>query len=53
MNVQPDLMPHVDPWWLGYTDGAVGLGMAVLTATNIALWGLTAWLFKKGYRLKT
>ncbi len=38
---------------IGYTDGAVGLGMAVLTATNIVLWAVTAYLFKKGYRLKT
>jgi ABC-2 type transport system permease protein len=37
----------------GYTDGNVGLGMVVLTAVNIVLWTTTAWLFKKGYRLKT
>jgi len=37
----------------GYTDGTVGLGMLVLTGVNIALWALTAWLFNKGYRLKT
>lgn len=36
-----------------YTDGTVGLGMIVLTVTNIVLWTVTAWLFKKGYRLKT
>jgi ABC-2 type transport system permease protein len=38
---------------IDYTDGAVGTGMAVLTATNVTLWLITAWLFKKGYRLKT
>ncbi len=38
---------------IDYTDGTVGLGMAVLTATNIALWLATMHLFKKGYRLKT
>jgi ABC-2 type transport system permease protein len=37
----------------GYTDGNIGLGIAVLTAVNLALWFVTAWLFKKGYRLKT
>lgn len=38
---------------IGISDGHIGLGMAVLTAVNAALWLLTAWLFKKGYRLKT
>jgi len=37
----------------GYTDGSVGLGMIVLTGMNITLWVTTAWLFNKGYRLKT
>ncbi len=37
----------------GYTDGSIGLGMIVLTAVNIALWGVTAQMFKRGYRLKT
>lgn len=37
----------------GYTDGNVGLGLTVLTAVNVILWTTTAWLFKKGYRLKT
>lgn len=37
----------------GYTDGSIGLGMAVLTATNIVLWVATTYLFKTGYRLKT
>ena len=37
----------------GYTDGAILLGMAVLLMTNVVLWLITAWLFKKGYRLKT
>lgn len=38
---------------IGYTDGTVWLGMAVLTVTNIVLWLVTLHLFKKGYRLKT
>jgi ABC-2 type transport system permease protein len=38
---------------IDYTDGGVGMGMAVLTATNILLWLVTAHLFKTGYRLKT
>jgi len=38
---------------IGYTDGWIGTGMAVLTATNVVLWWLTAYLFRKGYRLKT
>ena len=38
---------------IGYTDGTIALGMIVLTVTNITLWLLVAWLFKKGYRLKT
>lgn len=38
---------------VGYSDGHVGLGMAVLAVVNIVLWTLTAWLFKKGYRLKS
>lgn len=37
----------------GYTDGNIALGMAVLTAVNVALWLVTVWLFKKGYRLKS
>ena len=37
----------------GYTDGAVQTGMVVLTTVNIVLWALTAWLFRKGYRLKS
>ena len=37
----------------GYTDGTIGTGMMVLTAVNIALWAVTAWLFNKGYRLKS
>lgn len=35
------------------TDGNIALGMGVLTATNIVLWVVVAYLFKKGYRLKT
>jgi len=38
---------------IGYTDGTVWLGMAVLTGTNIVLWLVTLRLFKSGYRLKT
>lgn len=38
---------------IGYSDGTIVRGMVVLTATNIALWALTAWFFKKGYRLKS
>jgi len=38
---------------IDYTDGTVELGMIVLTATNVALWLVTAHLFKTGYRLKT
>lgn len=38
---------------IDYTDGMIGTGMAVLMATNVILWLLTAYLFKKGYRLKT
>jgi ABC-2 type transport system permease protein len=37
----------------GYMDGSVVLGMVVLAAVNATLWTVTAWLFKKGYRLKT
>jgi ABC-2 type transport system permease protein len=37
----------------GYTDGNIELGMTVLTIVNATLWLTTAWLFKKGYRLKT
>ncbi|MDX2112670.1 MAG: ABC transporter permease [Alphaproteobacteria bacterium] len=37
----------------GYTDGTIGTGMAVITAVNITLWVLTAWLFNKGHRLKS
>lgn len=37
----------------GYTDGTIGTGMIVLTAVNITLWVITAWLFNKGYRLKS
>ncbi|MDE3015672.1 MAG: ABC transporter permease [Pseudomonadota bacterium] len=38
---------------IGYHDGSVWLGALVLTGTNLALWLLTAHLFKIGYRLKT
>jgi ABC-2 type transport system permease protein len=54
---------HVNPFFYmidgfryaitGYSDGTVGQGMIVLTAVNVALWWLTAYLFRKGYRLKT
>lgn len=37
----------------GYTDGSIVTGMLVLTAMNLALWTVTAWMFTKGYRLKT
>jgi ABC-2 type transport system permease protein len=37
----------------GYTDGTIGTGMIVLAAVNLALWSVTAWLFNKGYRLKS
>ncbi len=37
----------------GYTDGTIATGMTVMITTNIALWWLTATLFRKGYRLKT
>jgi ABC-2 type transport system permease protein len=38
---------------IGYTDGGIGVGMVVLTGTNIALWLTAMQLFKSGYRLKT
>ena len=38
---------------IGYTDGTVWTGMGVLTATNVALWFSSLYLFKSGYRLKT
>jgi ABC-2 type transport system permease protein len=38
---------------IGVSDGSVGLGLAVLTATNAALWLATLRLFKSGYRLKS
>jgi ABC-2 type transport system permease protein len=38
---------------LDYTDGTVELGMAVLTITNVVLWLVTAFLFNRGYRLKS
>jgi len=38
---------------IGYTDGYIGTGMMVLTATNTVLWLATMHLFKKGYRLKS
>ncbi len=38
---------------IGYSDGNVNRGMAVLAATNVALWVATLRLFKSGYRLKS
>ena len=38
---------------VGYTDGAIVTGMAVMTITNIVLWSITVILFSKGYRLKS
>lgn len=38
---------------IGTSDGDVNLGMAVLLATNIALWVATLRMFKSGYRLKS
>lgn len=38
---------------LGYADSSIGLGITVLTVTNMILWLITVFLFKKGYRLKT
>jgi len=37
----------------GYTDGAVITGIIAISATNVVLWVVTAYLFNKGYRLKT
>lgn len=37
----------------GYADGNIAIGMAVLTAINVALWVATAHMFRKGYRLKS
>jgi ABC-2 type transport system permease protein len=37
----------------GYSDSSVMIGMSVLGVTNILLWSVTAYLFTKGYRLKT
>lgn len=38
---------------IGISDGNIGLGMAVLAATNVALWLATLRMFKSGYRLKS
>ncbi len=38
---------------IGYTDGGVGTGMIVLTATNVVLWVWVLRMFKSGYRLKS
>lgn len=38
---------------IGYSDSSIYLGMAVLAATNVALWIATTWLFRTGYRLKS
>ncbi|NBO19262.1 MAG: ABC transporter permease [Proteobacteria bacterium] len=38
---------------IGTSDGHIGLGLAVLTATNAALWVATLRMFKSGYRLKS
>lgn len=38
---------------IGYSDGNITTGLAVLTATNIALWITVLRMFKSGYRLKS
>jgi ABC-2 type transport system permease protein len=38
---------------IGTSDGHIGLGLAVLTGTNLALWIATLRMFKSGYRLKS
>lgn len=38
---------------VGYTDGTIATGMAVMTITNVVLWSITAILFSRGYRLKS
>lgn len=37
---------------IGYSDGPIPLGMAVVTAVNIALWYLAYRLLQRGYRIK-
>ncbi|NBX04017.1 MAG: multidrug ABC transporter permease [Alphaproteobacteria bacterium] len=38
---------------LGYSDSSAMVGIAVMTVTNIILWAVTAYMFRKGYRLKS
>ena len=38
---------------IGYSDGTIGTGMIVITATNVVLWVWVLRMFKSGYRLKT
>lgn len=37
----------------GYSDGSLEIGIIVMIATNIVLWGLAQSLITRGYRLKT
>jgi ABC-2 type transport system permease protein len=38
---------------IGYSDGTIATGMAVITATNVVLWVWVLRMFKSGYRLKS
>ena len=39
--------------FIGHSDTSPLLGIAVMTAVNIALWSLCTWMFKTGYKLKS
>jgi len=38
--------------FIGYADGSLTGGVAVMAGINIALWLLCTWLFERGYKLK-
>ena len=38
--------------FIGQSDGTLAVGIAVMTAVNLALWGLVLWMLSTGYKLK-
>ncbi|MEE8271592.1 MAG: ABC transporter permease [Alphaproteobacteria bacterium] len=56
------IVAHLNPFFymidgfrygfIGQSDGTLAVGIAVMTAVNLALWGLVLWMLSTGYKLK-
>ncbi len=38
--------------FIGHADGSLTIGVVLLAVANLALWWITVWMFKSGYKLK-